>query len=237
MDEIPTRLDDLIQFVRRQHPDGGPLDNLADAVLTAERLGEVADHLIGHFVDQARRAGASWTDIGQYMGVSKQAAQKRFVPKKESLGDGAFSRFTQRARHAIVQAQEEARGAGHDYIGTEHILLGLLHEPDALAARAMAEQGAPPDRVRAAVTAALGPAVETPPSGHIPFTPRAKKVRELAVRTALRLGHDYIGTEHVLLALFEEGEGVAAQVLAGLGVDGNAAEEWILAALAEDAGE
>jgi hypothetical protein len=234
MDEMPTRLDDLIQFVKKQHPEGGPLDNLSDAVITGERLGEVADHLIGHFVDQARRAGASWTEIGEYMGVTKQAAQKRFVPKKEALGEGAFARFTQRARHTIVQAQEEARGAGHDYIGTEHILLGLLHEPEALAARAMAEQGAPPDRVRAAVTAALGPRVETPPLGHIPFTPRAKKVRELAVRAALRLGHDYIGTEHMLLALFEEEEGVAAKVLAGLGLEREPAEQWIVAELRKD---
>src|SRR3569833_1234884 len=233
MDDIPTRLDELIEFVKRQQPEGGPLDNLSDAVRAGERLGEVADHLIGHFVDQARRAGASWTEIGQYMGVTKQAAQKRFVAKKETLGQSAFDRYTQRARHTIVQAQEEARAAGHDYIGTEHVLLGLLHEPESLAVRAMEAQGAAPDQVRAAVTAALGPPAETPAVGHIPFTPRAKKVHELAMRAALRLGHDHVGTEHILLGVFGEEEGGAARVLAGLGVSEDAAEAWILAELAK----
>jgi hypothetical protein len=240
MDETPVRLDDLITFVKRQHPEGGALEHLSEAVLASESLGEVADHLIGHFVDQARRAGASWTEIGQYMGVSKQAAQKRFVPKMtdapESLEGGVFARFTQRARHTIVQSQEEARAAGHDYIGTEHLLLGLLHEPDALAAKAIEAQGVSLDSVRTGVTAVLGPAGQAP-SGHIPFTPRAKKVRELTVREALRLGHNYVGTEHILLGLFAEEEGLAAQVLAEAGVSKDEAEAWILAALAEIAGE
>src|SRR3954462_14587782 len=98
MSEIPVRLDDLIDFVRRRRPEGDALDHLSDAVLASERLGEVSDHLIGHFVDQARRAGASWTEIGRHMGVSKQAAQKRFVPKssEEPLQSGAWARFNDR---------------------------------------------------------------------------------------------------------------------------------------------
>jgi hypothetical protein len=235
MEDMPARLDDLITFVKGQHPEGGPLDHLSDAILTSERLGEVADHLIGHFVDQARRAGASWTEIGQYMGVSKQAAQKRFVPKKtdrpEPLEAGVWARFTNRARHAVMQAQEEARAAGHDYVGTEHILLGLLHEPEALAARAIEEQGVSLDLVRTGVTAVLGPG-ERPVSGHIPFTPRAKKVRELTVREALRLGHNYVGTEHILLGLFGEEEGLAAKVLTELGVSKDVAETWIVEEIA-----
>ena len=239
MNELPARLDDLIDFVRRQHPEGGPLEHLSDAVLASERLGELADHLIGHFVDQARRTGASWTEIGRYMGVTKQAAQKRFVPKSsdDPPGSGAFSRFTARARHVIVQAQEEARNAGHDYIGTEHILLGVLHEPDALAAKAIEAQDVSLDRVRTGVTAVLGPRSGEPRVGHIPFTPRAKKVRELAVREALRLGHDYVGTEHILLGLLDEEEGLAAKVLDDLGVRRSAAEEWIVAALEQSRGE
>src|SRR5881394_1875252 len=112
MEQFPARLDDLIGFVKQQHPDGGPLEHLSDAVLASERLGEVADHLIGHFVDQARRAGASWTEIGRYMGVSKQAAQKRFVAKGEASDLDAsqgFSRYTDRARKVVVTAQELAR--------------------------------------------------------------------------------------------------------------------------------
>lgn len=233
MNEPPVRLDDLIDFVRRQHPEGGPLDQLSGAVLAAEHLGEVADHLIGHFVDQARRNGASWTEIGRHMGVTKQAAQKRFVPKssEDPLDSGAWARFTDRARHVVLQAQEEARAASHGYIGTEHILLGVLHEPDGLAAGAIKAQDVSLDRVRAGVTAALGPPADERPMGHIPFTPRAKKVRELTIREALRLGHNYVGTEHILLGLFEEEEGVAAKVLGDLGVQRSVAEEWIIAAL------
>jgi hypothetical protein len=238
MTESPARLDDLIEHVRRQHPEGGPLDHLSGAVLAAEQLGEIADHLIGHFVDQARRNGASWTDIGRHMGVTKQAAQKRFVPKssEEPPDSGAWARFTERARHVVVKAEEEARKAGHDSIGTEHILLGLLHEPDALAAGAINAQDVSFDQVRARVNVILGPPADEPPMGHIPFTPRAKKVRELTVREALRLGHNYVGTEHILLGLFNEEEGLAAKVLEDLGVRRDAAEEWIVGALKERSG-
>src|SRR3981081_2605249 len=120
----PVRLDDLIEAIKKAHSDA--LDRLSDAVLAAEALGDIADHLIGHFVDHARRSGASWTEIGKSMGVSKQAAQKRFVPKcttEPSALDPSqgFGRFTERAKHVIVAAQEAARHAGHDYIGTEHL--------------------------------------------------------------------------------------------------------------------
>jgi ATP-dependent Clp protease ATP-binding subunit ClpA len=156
------------------------------------------------------------------MGVTKQAAQKRFVPKKsaepEPFEGGVWARFTKSARHVVVRAQEEARTAGHDHVGTEHLLLGLLYEPDAPAARAIEAQGVSLDLVRTSVTAVLGPPAEEEVSGHIPFTPRAKKVRELTVREALRLGHGHIGTEHILLGLLEEEEGPAARVLAELGV-------------------
>src|SRR6188472_713352 len=105
-----VRLDDLIAAINNVHDE--PLEQLTDAVLAADHLGEVADHLIGHFVDQARRSGASWTDIGRSMGVTKQAAQKRFVPKEPLDAEQGFTRFTARARHVVVAAQEEARSAG-----------------------------------------------------------------------------------------------------------------------------
>jgi hypothetical protein len=236
MEQLPARLDDLIGFVKKQHPDGGPLEHLSDAVLTSERLDELADHLIGHFVDQARRAGASWTEIGQSMGVTKQAAQQRFVPRRsdepDPLGPSVWARFTDRARHVVMESQEEARRAEHDYIGTEHLLLGLLHEPEALAARAIEAQGVSLDAVREGTLAVLGPARQ-PVSGHIAFTPRAKKVRELTVREALRLGHNYVGTEHILLGLLGDEECLGAKVLTGLGVSKAGAETWIVSALAE----
>jgi ATP-dependent Clp protease ATP-binding subunit ClpA len=129
-----------------------------------------------------------------------------------------FERFTDRARRVVVLAQEEARVLDHDYIGTEHILLGLIHEGEGVAAQALASLEVDLTAVRDAVER-LVPRGETSPSGHIPFTPRAKKVLELSLREALRLGHNYIGTEHILLGLVREREGVAAEALAQVGVD------------------
>src|SRR6478609_7359144 len=129
-----------------------------------------------------------------------------------------FERFTDRARRVVVLAQEEARLLNHNYIGTEHILLGLIHEGEGVAAKALESLGISLEAVRAQVEEIIGHG-GTAPSGHIPFTPRAKKVLELSLREALQLGHNYIGTEHILLGLIREGEGVAAQVLVKLGAD------------------
>ena len=129
-----------------------------------------------------------------------------------------FERFTDRARRVVVLAQEEAVGLNHNYIGTEHILLGLIREREGVAATALESLGISLEAVRAEVQEIIGQG-ETTPSGHIPFTPRAKKVLELSLREALQLGHNYIGTEHILLGLIREGQGVAAQVLVKLGAD------------------
>ncbi|MFV2038658.1 MAG: Clp protease N-terminal domain-containing protein, partial [Acidimicrobiales bacterium] len=129
-----------------------------------------------------------------------------------------FERFTDRARRVVVLAQEEARLLNHNYIGTEHILLGLIHEGEGVAAKALESLGISLEAVRDQVEEIIGQGGSSP-SGHIPFTPRAKKVLELSLREALQLGHNYIGTEHILLGLIREGEGVAAQVLVKLGAD------------------
>src|SRR3712207_9278810 len=121
-----------------------------------------------------------------------------------------FERFTDRARRVVVLAQEEARLLNHNYIGTEHILLGLIHEGEGVAAKALESLGISLEAVRSQVEEIIGQGGSSP-SGHIPFTPRAKKVLELSLREALQLGHNYIGTEHILLGLIREGEGVAAQ--------------------------
>lgn len=129
-----------------------------------------------------------------------------------------FERFTDRARRVLVLAQEEARLLNHSFIGTEHILLGLIHEGDGVAAKALERGGITLEAVRDRVEEVVGKA-GTAPSGSPPFTPRAKKVLELALREALQLGHSYIGTEHLLLGLIREGEGVGAKVIETLGVD------------------
>jgi ATP-dependent Clp protease ATP-binding subunit ClpA len=198
----PVRLDDLITAIRTVHDE--PLHQLQDAVLTAEALGDIADHLIGHFVDQARRSGASWTEIGKCMGVTKQAAQKRFVPRTETSplnpNDG-FNRFTPRARNVVVESQNKAHAAGNDEITPAHLLLGLFSDPASLAAHLLSAHGVDADA--AAKAAPLPPrAAEVP--ALVPFNGPAKKVLELTFREALRLGHNYIGTEHILLALLED---------------------------------
>jgi len=138
-----------------------------------------------------------------------------------------FERFTDRARRVVVLAQEEARMLDHDYIGTEHILLGLIREGDGYAARSLESLGISLDAVRQQVQEIIGRGQQAP-SGHIPFTPRAKKVLELSLRESLQLGHNYIGTEHMLLGLLREGDGVAAQVLVRLGADLDRVREQVI---------
>jgi ATP-dependent Clp protease ATP-binding subunit ClpC len=142
-------------------------------------------------------------------------------------GAALFERFTDRARRVVVLAQEEARLLNHNYIGTEHILLGLIHEGEGVAAKALESLGISLEKVRQQVEEIIG-AGQSPPSGHIPFTPRAKKVLELSLREALQLGHNYIGTEHILLGLIREGEGVAAQVLVKLGANLNTVRQQVI---------
>ncbi|MEV7354188.1 Clp protease N-terminal domain-containing protein [Kitasatospora sp. NPDC091276] len=222
----PLRLDDLIAAIKKVHPDA--LDQLSDAVIAADHLGDLADHLIGHFVDQARRSGASWTDIGRSMGVSKQAAQKRFVPKDPGTPadldpSQGFARFTDRARNVVMASQEEARAAGNAEITAEHLLLGLLAEPEGIGLKALAAQGVTPEAVRAATAAVLPAAAEQVPA-LIPYDAQGKKALELTFREALKLGHNFVGTEHILLALLELENG--SGVLAGLGVEKSEAETF-----------
>ncbi|MET0693497.1 MAG: Clp protease N-terminal domain-containing protein [Propionibacteriaceae bacterium] len=218
----PVRLDDLIDGIKKARSD--VLEQLSDAVLIADYFDQVADHLIGHFVDQARRSGASWSDIGTSMGVTKQAAQKRFVPRAGQVPDldpnQGFSRFTDRARQVVIVSQNEARAAGNAEIGPEHLILGLVSDPDSTAASTIVAQGVQLDTVRRIVSAALPEAVEDLPA-LIPYNARSRKALELSFREALKLERQQVGTEHVLLALLELEEG--AGVLAGLGVDHDAA--------------
>jgi hypothetical protein len=220
-------LDELITQVKDANPDGTALDHLSEAAAVADHLGELADHLVGHFVDQARRSGASWTMIGQSMGVTKQAAQKRFV-----AGDTSLDRFTDRAKVVVLKAQSEARNRGQQEVTSLHLVLGLLAEWEGFAGHAIEAAGVSKDAVAAAVVAALPPDAE-PIAYHVRFSAGLKKVHELIVRESLRLGHNYVGTEHILLGLLEARDEPGAQVLTGLGVSKDAVEAWTLNALEE----
>ncbi|WP_030442673.1 Clp protease N-terminal domain-containing protein [Actinoplanes subtropicus] len=225
----PVRLDDLITAIHRARPDDA-LQQLSDAVLLGDHLGELADHLIGHFVDQARRSGASWTDIGRSMGVSKQAAQKRFVAK----GDQGFDRFSTVARTAVVASMKQAKTHGHHEIVPTHLLLGVLDVPEGLAARALLAQGLDLDAVRAAAEAALpAPADGGEEPVLIPYDAASRKVLELTFREALRLDQQTVGTGHILLALLEEQEAT----LAGLKVIKDRIDAYVSAEGEEGTGQ
>jgi hypothetical protein len=220
MTAFPIPLDNLITYVKAQHPDGDALEDLSAAVLVGARLSDEADALIGHFVDRARRAGASWSQIGASMGVTKQAAQKRFVPRwdgSELVPEGQlYSRFTQRTRNAVVAALSSASGAP---IGAEHLLAGLLTEPEGLAARIVHAAGvADTDLLAALGTAPATAAPDAAPDvlRGLGFAESAKEVLQGTLRAVLRLGHNYVGTEHLLLGALVA-DGAAARAMDSLG--------------------
>lgn len=241
----PVRLDDLISLVRSRRPDGSPLDDLGDAVDVGAHLGEVADHLVGHFVDQARRAGASWTEIGRHMGVTKQAVQKRFVPRADVAGSddvphptdaSSFTRFTPRARRAVAAAEGAARRWRQVHIQPAHLVLGVLTEADGLAMRTLTDLEVDPVELAHRIEAGLLP-VDEEPGGHVPFGGPAKKALDLTFRAALRLGHPHVGTEHLLLGVLADDTLPVTRLLADLGATAVSVEARVtLGAPARDRG-
>jgi ClpA/ClpB-like protein len=216
MAPIMTR-SDAIAAVERRAASHHPLAQLAAAVGVADELRLVTDELLGHFVERARASGTSWTEIGNTLGVSKQAAQQRFVQPPAPIGRAWPKHFTERARASLAAAQAEARALGHNYLGTEHLLLGLLSERACLASRVLSRLGVTADVVRARIEAIIGRGF-TADADTLGIAPRAKRAMDQARREAKRLGHGYVGTEHLLLALAAS-DGVAAGILAELGAD------------------
>ncbi len=222
-----ARLDELIEAITGAHSD--PRDQLSDAFIAAEHLGEVADQVVGYFVDQARRSGISWAEIGKSMGVTRQAAQKRFVPRERpERGPGQdLSRFTTRARSVLTVAHALAGEAGNAQVSPVHIAEGLPAEPNSLAVRLIDAQDIPLDEIRDALASQLPPQLPEVPDP-IPYDAASRKLLELTSREALRLGHNYIGTEHILLALLE----LEDSPLLGLGIDKTRTEAHIAKLLA-----
>jgi len=232
----PARLDDLIDYINGRSPGTDPLARLSDAVLVSQRLGEVADELIGHYVDQARRSGATWGAIGEAMGVTRQAAQKRFAADLPGFGRGDLpsDRFTDRARATIAAAQREAAALARTQTGAEHLLLGLLSEPEGWAARALAELGATPEQIRERAGAGPAPAPDADAgTRQPPLSDRAKVALGRAFHAALELGHNYIGTEHILIGLLADTRGAGATILRGLGITEQRARDWLDDAIEE----
>jgi hypothetical protein len=190
-----------------------PLGRVRAAVEMADELGSLGDELVNHYVEAARGAGASWAQIGAQLGVSKQAAQQAFVaptPRKSRFGR-RHGRWSSEAGLALKAAVAEAASLGHNHVGTEHLLLALVNG-EGVAAAALRRLGVEYGGVRGHVEDIIGIG-DSKRTNHIAFTPRTKKVIELAAREAIRLQHDQVRTEHLLLALIREGQGVAPQIL------------------------
>ena len=237
MTNSPVSLDNLIAFVEALDPSGGALDNLSAAVAVSVRLDEQSDALIGHFVDRARRSGASWSQIGASMGVSKQAVQKRFVPRLDADNlvpeDQLFTRFTPRARNVLAAAGQIAGPA--DSIGPAEITGGLLTESAGIAATIIHAAGLTDEQIYTAFE--LEPATgggDADPAAlrELGFTPDGKVVLRETLRAVLRLGHNYVGTEHLLLGvIYTEGE--VARKLDELGLGADFAEQALAAEIAK----
>jgi Clp amino terminal domain, pathogenicity island component len=222
-------LQELIDAIRQDTGSDDPLAQLATASVTVSALSETGDAALGYFVDRARGAGHSWVEISAVLGVSKQAAHKRFAVSWTTRP--AFDRYTERTKRVVEAASGIALRHNHAYVGTEHLLLAFYTEPEAIATRLLLARGITADGVTEAVRALI-PDGDTPYEGEPPFTPRANHVLQGAVAEALELRHNYVGTEHILLAFFRDSAGVAANVLRQLGLDEDAARAGVVEALA-----
>jgi Clp amino terminal domain, pathogenicity island component len=223
-------LQELIEIIRRDAGSDDPLDQLETASSTATELNETSDAALGYFVDRARAAGKSWVEISKVLGVTKQAVHKRF--SQVTFERGNLERFTQRAKTVLEAASQVAIELKHPYVGTEHLLLAQYKEPDAIAAKILVAADVTEDRAREALLA-LTPAGQEDVIGPPPWTPRAAQALTGALQEALTLGHNYIGTEHMLLGLYHNRDGLAAKILDQLGLDAEAARAKVIEALAD----
>ena len=232
MAEEPT-IEQLRRAVDAAGPHASPLDRLAAALGVAERARVLSEELLDEVVGDARAAGCSWSEIGGSFGITKQAAQQRFVAGP--LPSGVWPEgFGDASRRVLAVAEREARELGHNYLGTEHMLLGLLAERDGLAAHALAALDVSAEGVRDRIREVVG-AGAPPEWACLGIAPRAKRVLESARREAKALSHNRVGTEHLLLALVHEGECVAARILRDLGAGSERVEDQLASMLAVDA--
>jgi hypothetical protein len=233
MADFPTSIDNLIHYVERLHPHGAPLDYLGEAMTVSSVLTDQADALLGHFVNRARRSGESWTEIGARMGVSKQAARKRFVPRwdgSDPIPQGKlFSRFTLYARRALLVADAMARQAGTTRIDAGDMAAALLGEPDGLAAIIITDTGIAGEDMHAALgtsVASCGTEPTLPRLQALQFTDDAMAALRATHNATLRLGHNYVGTEHLLLGILSV-DSPTASTLTTLGLNAPVVERAI----------
>jgi hypothetical protein len=223
MPPLNVNLQELIDQIDTDLPDADPVTKIGEARRRGRTLVDLGDQLVDHYVHAARAQGASWSQIGEALGVSKQAAQQR-------RADSQLERFTPRARHVLVLAQNGARTLKHAQVNPEHILLGMLAEAEGLGAKVALQLAGSADAVTGPLTTELAPGdVENPPA-HVPFDGRAKTLLKVTMAESLGLGHNYVGTEHILLGLLKL-DGPATDVLRAAGVDYDRARDLVVGAL------
>jgi Clp amino terminal domain, pathogenicity island component len=216
---VVITLDALINEVRDGFDASPPLDRLTRAVDLAGRVCELGESLIGFYVDDARRAGATWSEIGERLGVSRQAVQKRFIPREKTPGRrGFWDRATDELRSAVERARHQAQARRKTYLGTEHLLLGIIDNPKDHASRALASCGADPAFLRGAIDGRIGTITDEPLPDDTPFTQLALSALEHALRESLRANGSSIETIHMVLGLITTGSGIAHDVLVTLGI-------------------
>ncbi|GAA5019502.1 Clp protease N-terminal domain-containing protein [Actinopolymorpha pittospori] len=220
-------LQDLIGIVRDEAGDDVG-EQLATAQALVTELNTTGDAVLDHFVFRARRSGWNWVQISDALGVTKQAVHRRFATNVAGL---TYERLTPRAKRSLDAAAEHAKSLGHGYLGTEHILLGLYSEPESIAAKILVAAGIGPQAAEAAVLALAPRGGGKPKRTDLPHTPRTNAVLSSAVNEALEFGHNYVGTEHLLLGLYQVPAGLAAQILQRLGLDGDTARREVVTAL------
>ena len=203
----------LVDTVKADTPSDEPLELLSTAASVVAELEDTADALLGYFVDQSRRRGHSWTEISAALGVTRQAAHKRF----SVVATPTLERFTARARHAIEAATKASRDLRQPYVGTEHILLGLHVDPESVAAKILRAHKVTRKKIETRLLAVI-PKGDAEVEDQPPYTPRGADVIIGAIHEALQLGHNYVGTEHILLALFRDPDSLAAKILDDLGL-------------------
>jgi hypothetical protein len=201
----------MIDAIRADSPSTDPVEQLVTAAQMVAAIGEISDSALGFFVDQCRRSGRSWTEISSALGVTKQAAHKRFTTTEPTT-----ELLTARAQAALFAAGQEAIRLGHNYVGTEHLLLGLLDARSSVAGHVLTDHGIARKAVRERVAAVVPPLPGYRASTPGPYTPRATQCLTRATSEALAMGHHYVGTEHLLLAVAADADGLAARILSEL---------------------
>jgi hypothetical protein len=229
MTESLPSLENLIRLVEETTPEVDPLQHLTESVVLSDRIADLGDGLVGHFMERARSSGATWEEIGECMGVSKQAAQKRFTTRGPQRRGGFFlTRLADEAREVVHGAAAHARELGSSHVGTEHLVLGLLDDPESVTCRAITGLGGSVDEIRSALLSETHSGEGgAHGGGHIPFSADSKKVLELALRETIRSRDRRIGTAHILLGILRDEKSPGARVLLNQRVSRKAVEAWL----------